>query len=210
MLLHLDITSDAAEDFAQASDLFLDILAVVLFGLIAVVAAGLLAGLACGEPNLISWDILRDFPCGYISCDNYVAANGIRILANPVRGDRAVEAGESGSVGIGLLELLANYTAFEEIKQALDIGISIATGECILGNIGSSNCNSFTALGDTVHTASNIASMCPANMIYIDEESYLRVQDNIKCKKIKPLKPSKKSGKTVLYSVLWENLPENA
>ena len=82
----------------------------------------IMAGLACGEPNLISWDILRDFPCGYISCDNYVAANGIRILANPVRGDRAVEAGESGSVGIGLLELLANHTAFEEIKQALDIG----------------------------------------------------------------------------------------
>ena len=82
----------------------------------------IMAGLACGEPNLIGWDILRDFPCGYISCDDYVAANGIRILANPVSGDRVVEAGESGSVGIGLIDLLANHTAFEEIKQALDIG----------------------------------------------------------------------------------------
>ena len=82
----------------------------------------IMAGLACGEPNLIGWDILRDFPCGYISCDNYVAANGIRILANPVSGDRMVEAGESGSVGIGLIDLLANHTAFEEIKQVLDIG----------------------------------------------------------------------------------------
>lgn len=82
----------------------------------------IMAGLACGEPNLIGWDILRDFPCGYISCDNYVAANGIRILANPVSGDRVVEAGESGSVGIGLMELLTNHTAFEEIKQAFDIG----------------------------------------------------------------------------------------
>jgi diaminopropionate ammonia-lyase len=81
----------------------------------------IMAGLACGEPNLIGWGILRDFPCGYISCDNYVAANGIRILANPVSGDRAVEAGESGSVGIGLIDLLANHTAFGEIKQALDI-----------------------------------------------------------------------------------------
>jgi len=66
----------------------------------------IMAGLACGEPSLLGWDILRDFPCGYMSCDNYVAANGIRILANPVSGDRAVEAGESGSVGIGLLDLL--------------------------------------------------------------------------------------------------------
>jgi diaminopropionate ammonia-lyase len=82
----------------------------------------IMAGLACGEPNLIGWEILRDFPCGYISCDNYVAANGIRILANPVNGDRAVEAGESGSVGIGFLDLLANHSAFDGIKQALDIG----------------------------------------------------------------------------------------
>ena len=82
----------------------------------------IMAGLACGEPNLIGWEILRDFPCGYISCDNYVAANGIRILANPVNGDRAVEAGESGSVGIGFLDLLANHSALDGIKHALDIG----------------------------------------------------------------------------------------
>jgi diaminopropionate ammonia-lyase len=82
----------------------------------------IMAGLACGEPNLIGWEILRDFPCGYLSCDNYVAANGIRILANPVNGDSVVEAGESGSVGIGMLELLANHAAFKEIKKAFDIG----------------------------------------------------------------------------------------
>jgi len=82
----------------------------------------IMAGLACGEPNLIGWPILRDFPSGYVRCDDYVAANGIRILANPVGGDRPVEAGESGSVGIGLLDLLANHTAFKEIRQALNIG----------------------------------------------------------------------------------------
>ena len=82
----------------------------------------IMAGLACGEPNVIGWEILRDFPCGFLSCDNYVAANGIRILANPVNNDSAVEAGESGSVGVGILDLLANYVALKEIKQALDIG----------------------------------------------------------------------------------------
>lgn len=82
----------------------------------------IMAGLACGEPNLIGWDILRDFPCAYISCDDYVAANGIRILANPVSGDSAVEAGESGSVGIGVVDLLANHTAFKEMRHVLDIG----------------------------------------------------------------------------------------
>ena len=82
----------------------------------------IMAGLACGEPNLIGWNILRDFPCAYISCDNYVAANGMRILANPMGSDKAIEAGESGSVGIGVMDLLANHTAFKGIKEALGIG----------------------------------------------------------------------------------------
>ncbi len=82
----------------------------------------IMAGLACGEPNPLAWDILRDFPCCYISCDNFVAANGVRILANPLKGDDAVEAGESGAVGIGLLDLLANEPAFDKLKQELAIG----------------------------------------------------------------------------------------
>jgi diaminopropionate ammonia-lyase len=82
----------------------------------------IMAGLACGEVNTIGWPILRDRPSCYIRCDNYVAANGLRILANPVCGDKAIIAGESGSVGIGLLELLTTNDAFAEIKKKLDIG----------------------------------------------------------------------------------------
>jgi diaminopropionate ammonia-lyase len=84
--------------------------------------ATIMAGLACGEVNTIGWPILRDRPSCYIRCDNYVAANGIRILANPICGDKAIEAGESGSVGIGLLELLTTHSAFAEMKEMLQIG----------------------------------------------------------------------------------------
>jgi len=82
----------------------------------------IMVGLACGEPNTIAWEILRDFPSCYISCDDFVAANGIRILANPLGSDDAVEAGESGSVGIGLLDLLVNNPDFGKLKQELGIG----------------------------------------------------------------------------------------
>ena len=82
----------------------------------------IMAGLACGEVNTFGWPILRDRPSCYIRCDNYVAANGIRILANPIYGDKAIEAGESGSVGIGVLELLTAHSAFDEIKVKLKIG----------------------------------------------------------------------------------------
>ncbi|MGB3210544.1 MAG: diaminopropionate ammonia-lyase [Desulforhopalus sp.] len=82
----------------------------------------IMAGLACGEPNILAWKILRDFSSCFIRCDNYVAANGMRILANPVKGDCAIEAGESGAVGIGLLDLLASHRAFRDLKEKLQIG----------------------------------------------------------------------------------------
>jgi len=82
----------------------------------------IMAGLACGEPNPFAWDIIRNFASCYICCDDFVAANGIRVLANPLQGDDAVESGESGSVGIGLLDLLANNPDFETFKQALKMG----------------------------------------------------------------------------------------
>lgn len=82
----------------------------------------IMVGLACGEPSLIAWPILRDFPCCYVSMDNYVAANAVRILANPLDGDPAIRAGESGPVGIGLTDLLVNHPAFAELKAALEIG----------------------------------------------------------------------------------------
>jgi diaminopropionate ammonia-lyase len=82
----------------------------------------IMAGLACGEPSPPAWEILQEWACAFISCENYVAANGMRILANPLAGDDPVEAGESGAVGIGLLDLIATQPAFERLKRRLDIG----------------------------------------------------------------------------------------
>ena len=79
----------------------------------------IMAGLACGEPNPISWEILRDLPSAYVSCDDYVAADGMRILANPLSGDAVVEAGESGSIGAGVIDLLMNHSRFEDLRRQL-------------------------------------------------------------------------------------------
>lgn len=81
----------------------------------------LMAGLACGEPNIISWEILRDFADIYFSCPDYVAARGMRILANPLGNDPRVISGESGAVGLGLVSLLLNNEKLQEVAQKLQI-----------------------------------------------------------------------------------------
>jgi len=81
----------------------------------------IMAGLACGEPSTIAWDILREWSCCFVGCEDFVAANGMRILANPAGRDAAVEAGESGAVGIGLLDRLANHPDCAALRQELEI-----------------------------------------------------------------------------------------
>lgn len=41
--------------------------------------ATIMAGLACGEPNIISWPIIRDNTSCFISADDCLAAKGMRI-----------------------------------------------------------------------------------------------------------------------------------
>jgi len=82
----------------------------------------IMAGLACGEPNALAWDILQEWVGCYISCDDATAANGMRILANPLGDDARVEAGESGAVGVGLLDRLVNHPECAKLRQELGIG----------------------------------------------------------------------------------------
>lgn len=82
----------------------------------------MMAGLACGEPNGISWDILRNHACAFVSCSDPVAARGMRMLAAPVKGDPAVTSGESGAVGMGLLWLLMQDERYRDLKETLDLG----------------------------------------------------------------------------------------
>jgi len=81
--------------------------------------ATLMAGLACGEPNLTSWEILRDYPLAYVSCPDYIAAQGMRILGNPMKGDSQVISGESGAVTTGLLHWLMTDESAGDVREKL-------------------------------------------------------------------------------------------
>jgi len=81
----------------------------------------IMAGLACGEPSIVSWDILRDYSDLYFSCPDSVAAKGMRILGNPLQGDPTVLSGESGAVGLGLLCLLLENDDHRELVRKLKL-----------------------------------------------------------------------------------------
>ena len=55
------------------------------------------AGLACGEANSISWEILQAKTSFFVSLPDYAAARAMRVLGAPIQGDPRVVSGESGA-----------------------------------------------------------------------------------------------------------------
>ena len=81
----------------------------------------IMAGLACGEPNIIGWDILRNHVSAFVSCPDWVAAKGMRMLAAPVKGDPKVISGESGAVGMGVISTIMEDDEYKELRDALEL-----------------------------------------------------------------------------------------
>ena len=81
----------------------------------------IMAGLACGEPNILSWDILRNHVSAFVSCPDWVSARGMRMLGVPVKGDPTVISGESGAVGMGLIAALMETDEYKELRDYLGL-----------------------------------------------------------------------------------------
>lgn len=83
--------------------------------------ATIMAGLACGEPNPLGWDILRNCATQFISCQDAVAALGMRVLGNPLGTDPRVISGESGAVGLGILSAVHFHPQREALMNKLGL-----------------------------------------------------------------------------------------
>lgn len=84
----------------------------------------IMAGLACGEPCGIAWDVLKNCADYFISCPDYTAAKGMRILGNPVLGDDRVISGESGAAGFGCAAAIMTDPELAPIREKLGLDSS--------------------------------------------------------------------------------------
>ena len=81
----------------------------------------IMAGLACGEANIIGWDVLKNCSSMFVSAPDHIAANGMRILGNPMTGDTKVVSGESGAVTLGLLYEIMTNSEYSDLKEKLSL-----------------------------------------------------------------------------------------
>lgn len=82
----------------------------------------IMAGLNCGTPCKITWPVLRDYVSAYFSIPDCMAAEGMRVYAKPLNGDKPIISGESGAATMGaMLGLLRGEDMASEREK---LGIS--------------------------------------------------------------------------------------
>ena len=81
----------------------------------------IMAGLACGEPCSLGWDILKNHADAFLSVPESAAADGMRILAAPAKGDSPIVSGESGAAAFGAAANILLDDALVHMKEALGL-----------------------------------------------------------------------------------------
>ena len=83
----------------------------------------------------------------------------------------AMEAAATILRGVG-------YASGSGKEPWLPVGIGINFGEAYVGKVGTGQVNDFTALGDTVNTASRLQSHAKAGEIVVSESVYSRISED--------------------------------
>lgn len=81
----------------------------------------IMVGLACGEPNPISYEIMKNWSSAFLSLPDYISGDGMRVLGNPLDGDERVVSGESGAPPTGALYNLMTDPELAETRKALGL-----------------------------------------------------------------------------------------
>ena len=104
----------------------------------------IMAGLACGEPCTIAWEILKCVSSAFLSCPDYAAAEGMRILARPEEGDQPIVSGESGASAFGCVSEILINPQYASIKDAL--GLNEESTLLFFSTEGDTDTNNYRAI----------------------------------------------------------------
>jgi diaminopropionate ammonia-lyase len=80
-----------------------------------------MAGLNCGEANPLVFPLIKAASSCFIKCEDDLTFRGMDRAKHPVGDDPSFSSGESGAVGLGLMESILSNPDYTEIKAAMKL-----------------------------------------------------------------------------------------
>lgn len=81
----------------------------------------IMCGLACGEPNPLGYEILSRYCDVFLSVSDEMTKRGMKMLNKPLKDDPKIISGESGAVGMGVLDEIMTNPEYDKLKTYLEL-----------------------------------------------------------------------------------------
>ena len=135
--------------------------------------------------------------------DKYIGDGLLALFGAPYTGALDTVKAVRAAIEMQRAMIEFNKTLVAENLPEISLGIGINTGPAIVGYIGSESRLDYTAIGDTVNTASRLEGIAKPNQIIVSENTLQALDESVQ---VRHLETEKLKGKHVslkIFEIVW-------
>jgi adenylate cyclase len=142
--------------------------------------------------------------------DKYLGDGMMALFGAPTVTDKDAANAMSAAVAMQRRMLSINDELRAEGYPEIGIGIGLHTGEAVVGYIGSERRSEYTAIGDTVNTASRLESNAKAGEILVSEATAKAAHSRYQLAPREPISVKNRTQPVPLFEIEWQHAVSNA
>jgi adenylate cyclase len=142
--------------------------------------------------------------------DKYLGDGMMALFGAPTVTEKDASNAMSAAVAMQRRMLSINDELRAEGYPEIGIGIGLHTGEAVVGYIGSERRSEYTAIGDTVNTASRLESNAKAGEILVSEVTANAARSRYQLAPREPISVKNRVQPVPLFEIEWQHAVSNA